>query len=159
MLRSSACAAACALVLALSACGGGDGTSPASFPAALVGHWQAGAACKAAGCAISARIEGSNLVLPLTDSVSVDLQIASGGSVVSTLSFASQGSRIVQGLAHASGSTLVIEYPTGTPPDTVLYAFDGTLLHFDFQNSLQLPDVTGDGIPDRLRMSVIFVKR
>ncbi len=150
--------AACALALAVAACGGGDGTGPAPLPEQLVGHWLAGAACKAAGCAITATVAGSTTPIPLTDSLTVDLQLAAGGSVVSTLTYAALSPRIVQGIARASGSTLVIDYP-GSPSDTIAYAFQGALLRFDFQNALQLPDITGDGVPDRLRMSVLFSRR
>ncbi len=156
MRRPAALSAACALALFVAACGGGA-TAPARLPATLVGRWQAGSTCKSAGCAITARVEGSNLVFTLTDSLSVDVQIDGGGTVVSTLSSATLGSRTQQGLARVQGSTLIIDYP-GTPSDTIAYALEGGLLRFDFQNSLQLPDVTGDGVPDRLRMSVLFAR-
>ncbi len=147
-------------VTLLAACGGGA-TAPASLPQQLVGHWLAGSSCKSAGCAITARVEGSSLVFPLTDSLTVDVQINAGGSVVSTLTSTTLGSRTQQGLARVQGSTLIVDY-AGAPPipsDTILYSFQGGLLRFDFQNTLQLPDVTGDGVPDRLRMSVLFVRR
>ncbi len=157
MPRPVGLAAACSLAFALAACGGGDGTAPTRLPATLVGHWQAGSACKSAGCAITARVEGSNLVFPLTDSLTVDVQIDGGGSVISTLSSTSLGSRTEQGLGRVQGSTLIVDY-VGVPSDTIAYGFEGSLLRFDFQNSLLLPDVTGDGVPDRLRMSVLFVR-
>ncbi len=151
-------ALACMLALALAACGGGDTTAPAKLPAALVGHWQAGSACKSAGCAITARIQGSDLVFPLTDSLTADVQIEAGGTIVSTLTSPTLGSRIQQGIGRAQGSTLIVDY-VGAPSDTVIWSLQGSLLRFDFQNSLQLPDVTGDGIPDRLRMAVLFARR
>ncbi len=149
-----------AAVAALGACGGGDSPAGpgAKLPAALVGSWQAGSACKALGCAVSAHVAGSNVQISLTDSLSISLDIASGGSVVSTLSLAGQGSRIVQGTGRVQGNTLIIDYPS-TPSDTIVYAAQGALLRFDFQNTVQLVDVTGDGIPDRLHISVLFARR
>jgi len=154
----SATLRALALIPLFAGCGGGAGTGPAAFPAALVGRWQAGPACAAAGCAINARVEGSSLVLPLTDTLTIDLQVSQGGAIVSTLAFAGQAPRIVQGLARARGSTLIVDYP-GSPSDTIAYAVQGALLRFDFQNALLLPDVTGDGTPDHLRMSVLFARQ
>jgi hypothetical protein len=53
---------------------------------------------------------------------------------------------------------LIIDYP-GTPSDTIVFAVQGALLRFDFRNSLQLPDVTGDGLPDRLHMAILLARR
>ncbi len=156
MDRPTGTVAVCLLAFALAACGGGT-TNPSSLPAELVGHWQAGSTCKAAGCAITARVEGSSLVFTLTDSLSADVRIDAGGSIISILTSPTLGSRTQQGIGRVQGSTLIVDY-AGAPPDTITYSVRGTLLRFDFQNSLLLPDVTGDGVPDHLRMSVTFVR-
>ncbi len=146
-------------LIGLGACGGGtESTAPSAvLPALLVGSWQAGSACKAQGCAVSATVAGTNLQV-LSDSLAVSMDLAAGGSVVSTVSLAGFGSRISQGIGHVRGNTLIVDYP-GTPSDTIVYAAQGALLRFDFQNTVQLVDVTGDGIPDRLHISVLFARR
>ena len=158
-LRTGRCGLLLGAALALVGCGGGAGSAGPSavLPAVLVGSWQAGSACKAQGCAVTATVAGTNLQV-LTDSLAVSMELAAGGSVVSTVSLAGVGSRITQGTGRVRGSTLIIDYP-GTPSDTIAYGTQGGLLRFDFQNTLQLVDVTGDGIPDRLRISVLFARR
>jgi hypothetical protein len=147
-----------AALLCLGACGGAASAGPSAvLPAALVGSWQAGSACKAQGCAVTATVAGTSLQV-LTDSLSVSMDLAAGGGVVSTVSLSGVGSRINQGTGRVQGNTLIIDYP-GTPSDTVVYAAQGALLRFDFQNTVQLVDVTGDGVPDRLRISVLFARR
>jgi len=158
-LRRGLGALVVAALLGPVACAGGAGsTAPGGvLPAALVGSWQAGSACRAQGCAVTATVAGTNLQV-LTDSLGVTMDIASGGSVVSTVSLTGVGSRINQGIGRVQGNTLIIDYP-GTPSDTVVYALQGALLRFDFQNAVQLVDVTGDGVADRLRISVLFARR
>lgn len=151
-------AATLAAAWMLAGCGGGDGTGPTpTLPAALVGNWQAGPTCRAAGCAITARVEGSGTVIPLTDSVSLTMDVRSTGGVLSTLSLGNQAPRTLLGTGRTRGDTLIIDY-SSTPSDTIVFATQGALLRFDFQNVLQL-DVTGDGNPERLRIGVLFARR
>lgn len=158
-MRRLAPLVALATALLLAACGGDSAAPSSTMPAALLGSWQAGPACRAAGCSVTARVEGSSVVLPLTDSVRLTMDVHPTGGIVSTLAFGSQLPHTVQGTGRVQGNTLVVDYPPGTPPDTVAFATQGALLRFDFQNALQLGDVNGDGVPDRLRITVLFARR
>lgn len=148
-------AALCASLLA--ACGG-DGTGPANtLPAALVGAWQAGPSCRAAGCAITARVEGSGTVLPLTDSVAISLDIRATGGITSTLTRGGSTLTLL-GVGRTLGAnTLIVDYSgAAVSSDTVTYSTQGALLRFDFQNVANFT-VGGETLP--LRLSVLFARR